>query len=85
MLDFFNSTEDIKAAFDPFFTVTTLSEATDVNVLHELKATLDDAGIYEWTEVEEFCARFFDGEDAQSSAALIDMAAERFNEELDLG
>jgi type I restriction enzyme, R subunit len=84
VLDFFNSTDDIKAAFDPFFTVTTLSEATDVNVLHELKATLDDAGVYEWSEVEGFCTRFFDGEDAQTLSPLIDAAAERFNVELDL-
>tara|TARA_R110002051_G_scaffold325666_1_gene430001 strand:- start:209 stop:3241 length:3033 start_codon:yes stop_codon:yes gene_type:complete len=84
VLDFFNSTDDIKTAFDPFFTVTTLSEATDVNVLHELKATLDDVGVYEWSEVEEFCACFFAGEDAQKLSPLIDASAERFNEELDL-
>ncbi|MDA3922119.1 MAG: DEAD/DEAH box helicase family protein [Salinisphaera sp.] len=84
VLDFFNSTDDIKAAFDPFFTVTSLSEATDVNVLHELKATLDDAGVYEWSEVETFCTRFFDGEDAQKLSPLIDMAADRFNQELEL-
>ena len=41
ILDFFNSVDDIKTAFDPFYTVTTLSEATDVNVLHELKDALD--------------------------------------------
>ncbi|MBL3574313.1 hypothetical protein JMK10_02335 [Rhodovulum sulfidophilum] len=84
VLDFFNSTEDIKAAFDPFFTVTTLSEATDVNVLHELKASLDDVGVYEWSEVEEFCTRFFDGEDAEKLSPLIDVAAERFNTGLEL-
>ena len=84
VLDFFNSTDDIKAAFDPFFTVTTLSEATDVNVLHELKAALDEAGVYEWSEVEEFCTRFFEGEDAQTLSPLIDAAADRFNAELDL-
>ncbi|RAP39488.1 DEAD/DEAH box helicase [Rhodovulum viride] len=84
VLDFFNSTEDIKAAFDPFFTVTTLSEATDVNVLHELKASLDDVGVYEWSEVEEFCTRFFDGEDAEKLSPLIDVAAERFNTSLEL-
>ncbi|MBL3596393.1 type I restriction endonuclease subunit R [Rhodovulum sulfidophilum] len=84
VLDFFNPTEDIKAAFDPFFTVTTLSEATDVNVLHELKASLDDVGVYEWSEVEEFCTRFFDGEDAEKLSPLIDVAAERFNTSLEL-
>src|SRR5699024_583419 len=57
VLDFFNTAEDIKTAFDPFFTVTTLSEATDVNVLHELKDALDDVGVYEWYEVEQFCIR----------------------------
>ena len=84
VLDFFNSTDDIKAAFDPFFTVTTLSEATDVNVLHELKATLDEVGVYELSEVEEFCTRFFDGDDSQKLSPLVDGAAERFNEELSL-
>lgn len=84
VLDFFNSIEDIKAAFDPFFTVTTLSEATNVNVLHELKAALDDVGVYEWSEVEEFCKRFFDGEDSEKLSPLIDVAAERFNTDLEL-
>lgn len=84
ILDFFNTVEDIKAAFDPFYTVTTLSGATDVNVLHELKATLDDVGVYEWQEVEDFVARYFAGEDAQALSPLIDKAANRFNKELAL-
>ncbi|MBN0091463.1 type I restriction endonuclease subunit R, partial [Pseudomonas aeruginosa] len=37
ILDFFNSVEDIKKSFDPFYTATSLSSATDINVLHELK------------------------------------------------
>lgn len=84
VLDFFNTADEIKQAFDPFFTVTTLSGPTDVNVLHELKDTLDDSGIYEWAEVEAFCQRFFDGEDAQQLSPLIDTAAERFNIGLEL-
>jgi type I restriction enzyme R subunit len=46
ILDFFNSVDDIKNAFDPFYTATSLTEATDVNVLHELKDVLDDVGVY---------------------------------------
>lgn len=84
VLDFFNSIEDIKVAFDPFYTSTKLSEATDVNVLHEIKATLDDVGVYEWEEVESFNEKYFNGEDAQELSPIIDVAAERFNEELDL-
>jgi type I restriction enzyme R subunit len=84
VLDFFNDAADIKAAFDPFYTVTTLSSATDVNVLHELKGSLDQVGVYEWQEVEDFVMRFFMGEDAQALSPLIDTAADRFNQQLEL-
>lgn len=85
VLDFFNTADDIKTAFDPYFTVTTLSEATDVNVLHELKDTLDDTGVYEWDDdVEIFCEKYFGGEDAQRLSPILDRAAERFNTELEL-
>ena len=84
VLDFFNSIEEIKTAFDPFYTATSLSEATDVNVLHELKDEMDDVGVYEWTEVEEFVKRYFDNEDAQRLSPIIDIAAARFNIELEL-
>ncbi|MGY0633431.1 type I restriction endonuclease subunit R [Luteimonas sp. A478] len=84
ILDFFNDVDDIKTAFDPFYTVTTLSSATDVNVLHELKDVLDQVGVYEWQEVEDFVARYFAGEDAQTLSPLIDTAADRFNDQLEL-
>lgn len=84
ILDFFNSVDDIKTAFDPFYTVTTLSEATDVNVLHELKDALDQVGVYEWQEVEDFVTRYFAGEDAQTLSPIIDIAANRFNSELEM-
>jgi type I restriction enzyme R subunit len=79
ILDFFNSVEDIKDAFDPFYTATSLSRATDVNVLHELKETLDLVGVYEWQEVENFVERYFSNADAQSLSPIIDTASERFN------
>lgn len=84
VLDFFNTVDDIKDAFDPFFTVTSLSQATDVNVLHEVKASLDEAGVYEWSEVEEFCQRYFANEDAETLSPLLDIAANRFEHELQL-
>ena len=84
VLDFFNSVDDIKTAFDPFYTSTTLSKATDVNVLHELKDEMDYMGVYEWFEVEEFVSRYFNNEDAQTLSPIVDVAANRFNEELEL-
>lgn len=84
VLDFFNSTDDIKTAFDDFYTATTLSQATDVNVLHELKEKLDDVGVYEWSEVEDFVDKFFRNVDAQQLSPIIDVAAQRFNSDLEL-
>ncbi|MDD2449617.1 MAG: type I restriction endonuclease subunit R [Sulfurimonas sp.] len=84
VLDFFNKAEDIKTSFDPFYTATTLSGATDVNVLHELKDAIDDVGIYEWSEVEDFIEKYFDGVEASELSPIIDAAAERFNNELEL-
>ena len=84
VLDFFNSTDEIKNAFDGFYTSTSLSDATDVNVLHELKGLMDDVGVYEWHEVNEFVDLYFDNADAQDLSPIIDKAAHRFNAELDL-
>ncbi len=84
VLDFFNSTDDIKTSFDPFYTATSLSEETDVNVLHELKDVLDDVGVYEWGEVEDFNTKFFNKENAQVLSPIIERAAERFINELEL-
>ena len=85
ILDFFDQVDDIKKAFDDFYTSTSLSGATDINVLHEIKGTLDDTGVYEWFEVEDFVLKYFEGVDAQQLSPLIDYSAHRFNEELGLG
>lgn len=84
VLDFFNSVEDIKTSFDPFYTSTTLNSATDINVLHELKDSLDDSGIYEQTEVEDFNEKYFNKVDAQFLSPIIDVAAQRFISDLEL-
>lgn len=84
ILYFFNTVDDIKTAFDPFYTATSLSRATDVNVLHELKDTLDEVSLYEWHKVEQFAILYFGNADAQQLSPIIDMAAKRFNVELSL-
>ncbi|MDF0718924.1 DEAD/DEAH box helicase family protein [Kaistella sp. PBT33-4] len=84
ILDFFNSTDDIKQSFDPFYTSTSLSRATDVNVLHEIKDSLDQTGVYEQTEVDDFNAKYFMGVDSQLLSPIIDLAAQRFDKDLEL-
>jgi len=84
VLDFFNSTEDIKDAFDPFYTSTSLSKATDVNVLHDTREKLDEVGVYDWDDVESFCNLYFSNADAEALSPIIDSCAARFDHELEL-
>ncbi|MEZ4599654.1 MAG: DEAD/DEAH box helicase family protein [Syntrophotaleaceae bacterium] len=84
ILDFFNPTSDIKNAFDPFYTATSLSKATDVNVLHDVKEKLDAVGVYEWEEVEAFCTLYFSNAEAEQLSPIIDTCAARFDHELTL-
>jgi type I restriction enzyme R subunit len=55
-----------------------------VNVLHELKDAMDEVGVYEWQEVENFAVLYFENADAQQLSPIIDTAANRFNAELAL-
>ncbi|ARV17636.1 Type-1 restriction enzyme R protein [Curvibacter sp. AEP1-3] len=83
VLDFYNSVDDIKAAFDPFYTSTSLSEPTDVNILHDLKDVLDNFGIYDWAEVTSFNEKFFASAEAEELAPIIDTVVARFEADLD--
>lgn len=83
ILDFYNTKEGIKEAFDPFYTATTLSEATDVNILHQLKATLLSFGVFDMDEVNAFIELYVHGAPADEFAPIIDRAAFRFNTEIE--
>lgn len=79
VLDFYNSATDIKAAFDDFYTATSLTEPTDINVLHDLKEKLEEAEIYTNDEVERFNELFFNNEDAETLHPVIDSAVAVFD------
>lgn len=83
VLDFYNSVDDMKAAFEPFYTATTLSGATDVNVLHELMTTLLTVGVFDMDEVTQFSDLYIQGKKADELAPVIDTCAQRFNEEIE--
>ena len=83
ILDFYNTKEGIKEAFDPFYTTTTLSEATDVNILHQLKTTLLTFGVFDMDEVNAFIELYVHGAPADEFAPIIDRAAFRFNTEIE--
>lgn len=82
VLDFYNTTESMKEAFDPFYTSTTLSEPTDVNVLHQLRSTILGLGVFDAQDVENFMNLYIHGASADEWSPIIDAAAERFNNEI---
>lgn len=83
VLDFYNTQDGIKDAFDPFYTATTLSEETNINVLHELKMTLMGFGVFEQEDVDSFIELYVKGAEADAWSPIIDAAADRFNNEIE--
>lgn len=79
ILDFYNTATEIKEAFDDFYTATSLTEPTDINVLHDLKDALDDAELYSEEDIEKFNELFFNGEDAEKLHPIIDETVVRFD------
>jgi type I restriction enzyme R subunit len=59
VLDFFNDSEEILAAFQPYFQTAELDDVSDPNLIFELFDKLRAAGIFTWSEVEQFCVAFF--------------------------
>lgn len=59
VLDFVNSAEDIRAAFEPFYEETVLLEETDPNVIYDMKNTLDEFRVYQTSEVNNFADFFY--------------------------
>lgn len=82
VLDFFNSIEDIKEAFEPFYTTTILSEETDANKLNDLQEALDDAQIYTEENVVEFTDLYFNNGTREQLEPIIDKCVATFKNEL---
>jgi len=84
VLDFYNKIDDIKDAFDPFYTTAALSGPTDLNLLSQLKTTLLGMGVFTMEdEVDPFMERFIRGAESAGLAPYIDVAAHRFNVEIE--
>src|SRR5207237_2303418 len=60
VLDFANEANEIKAAFEPYYETTLLSEATDPNLLYEIQTRLAAFPVYTEADVEAFAKVYFD-------------------------
>jgi type I restriction enzyme R subunit len=80
VLDFVNDPQEVLDAFLPYYRKATLAATTDPNLIYDLVAKLDSAGIYDMTEVEQaFDAALTGGLNANSKvSAATAPAVDRF-------
>jgi type I restriction enzyme R subunit len=76
VLDFYNTTDDIKNAFEPYYKTTTLSEGSDPNKLHDLKDALDNFNVYTEFLVDTFTEKILKGAPVETLHNLLDSAVE---------
>ncbi len=83
VLDFMNEADGIKASFEPYYRTTILSEETDPNKLHDLKAALDGYQVYAWDQVEDLVALYLSGADRDKLDPILDACVAIYKADLD--
>lgn len=72
ILDFVNEIEDIKEAFEPYYTTSEIEDVTNPNIVYEIQTKLEGNGIFTANDVENYAQAFFSpkGTQASMSSAL---------------
>ena len=83
VMDFANDAETIRQSFSKYYRTTILSEGTDPNKLHDLKADLDRAQVYTEQKVETVVQMFLDGDDRKNFEGILEGCVEAYMEDLD--
>ena len=83
MLDFQNDADTIQAAFEDYYRTTILSEETDPNKLHDLKADLDGYQVYDDTAVDQLVERYLGGADRDQLDPILDACVATYVDTLD--
>jgi type I restriction enzyme R subunit len=83
VLDFQNDVDTIEAAFAPYYRTTILSEETDPNKLHDLKADLDGYQVYDGSQVEQFVELYLTGAERPQLDVILDACVATYIDDLD--
>jgi type I restriction enzyme, R subunit len=83
VLDFQNNSEAIIFAFQDYYRTTLLSEETDPNKLHDLKAALDAAQVYSPEQVRQVVELFLGGADRDKLDPILDACVAVYTGTLD--
>jgi type I restriction enzyme R subunit len=81
VLDFVNQTDDIKEAFQPYYTTTLLSEGTDPNILHDLEREVRGFKFFSDLEVNGFVDELYSGATPDKLNHIIDGVVSRIQGE----
>ncbi len=81
ILDFVNEVEDIKEAFQPYYTTTVLSEGTDPNIIHDLERDVFAFKLFNEFEVNGFMDEYLHGAKPDKLNAILDGIVSRIIEE----
>ena len=82
VLDFVNDSDVIQFAFSDYYRTTILSNETDPNKLHDLKATLDKYQVYNQTQIDELVRLFLTGVSRENLDPILDACVAVYNDEL---
>jgi type I restriction enzyme, R subunit len=83
VLDFVNDVATIEAAFSDYYRTTILSEETDPNRLHDLRARLYAAEVFGDAEMHELVRLFLDATPREQLDFILDTCVATYNEQLD--
>ena len=83
VLDFMNEADAIQEAFADYYRTTILSEETDPNKLHDLKAALDGYQVYADAEIGRFVKLYLDGADRDQLDPILDACVGVYKNQLD--
>ena len=83
VLDFVNDADTIKEAFSDYYQTTILSDETDPNKLHDLKAALDGYQIYSGGEIDRFVSSFLEKAGREELDPILDTCVAAYRQELD--
>ena len=83
VLDFVNDADTIKEAFSDYYQTTILSDETDPNKLHDLKAALDSYQVYSDAEIDRFVTSFLEKMGRDELDPILDTCVAAYGQELD--
>ncbi len=82
VLDFMNDADGIEASFADYYRTTILSEETDPDKLHDLRAALDNYQIYTDGQIDELVGLYLGGADRDRLDPILDACVAVYKETL---